>query len=121
MTFSRLIKEVFEDYTEFIFYGNVINGYMEADCKLFYIECDEDNNSNLDECHFNEQRSMGSNKSGPTNTPQRGKKENLNRTTLYAGKNALMAPKNASPNFSQSPNPKGRTSVAKQVLKTIEY
>jgi antitoxin component YwqK of YwqJK toxin-antitoxin module len=33
VTFSKLVKEIFNETEEFIFSGNVVNGHLEGDCR----------------------------------------------------------------------------------------
>lgn len=110
---SRFMGEVFEDYTDFVYEGSILNGYLEGNGKLFYSESDVKEVEEITNNHVETR----SGKSGYSNLrtpvkPVAGKSvggkdamDNLNKS-MYNTATLLVPTPGGSPN--KSPDPAGR-------------
>jgi hypothetical protein len=109
---SRFMGEVFEDYSEFVYEGSILNGYLEGSGKLFYSESDVKEVEEI--ANLAETRSGKSGVSG-LRTPVKGvagksvgrndAMENLNKS-MYNTATLMVPTPGGSPN--KSPDPAGR-------------
>lgn len=102
---ARLIKEMFDEFNEFLFEGNVINNYIEGDGTLYYIE-DEETASKV------ETKSKLRSKYSPYSKSPMRSPTNINkdhRTYSPYNKNQVSSPNTKSTKNNLSKSPKGNS------------